>query len=171
MEGPEVRSLQAALVEKGYEPGATTGFFDDETESAVKAFQKAEGLSETGEADPETLAKLTGLVDRTLLLKMKNILKEEAVRPGLGAPPKSAGSGTALVPATTTQAISRVALFSNPLVLVGIGVAVGIAVMKLLPKDIPSFESCGAALNRDYEVLSDEDKPKSRKLKRSKRED
>mgnify|MGYP003598032175 FL=1 len=37
---------------------AATGTFDDATETAVKAFQKANGLTETGKIDAKTIKAL-----------------------------------------------------------------------------------------------------------------
>lgn len=68
--GSDVQSLQRDLYKKGYYPnhpdvlpydshGARTFIFDDETELAVKDFQRANGLPVTGIANEETREKLT----------------------------------------------------------------------------------------------------------------
>ena len=46
--GQAVRELQQALKGLGYDPGAVDGHFGPRTESAVKAFQKAQGLAVDG---------------------------------------------------------------------------------------------------------------------------
>ena len=46
--GQAVRELQQALKGLGYDPGAVDGHFGPRTESAVKAFQKAQGLTVDG---------------------------------------------------------------------------------------------------------------------------
>jgi peptidoglycan hydrolase-like protein with peptidoglycan-binding domain len=46
--GEVVRQLQQALKSLGYDPGAIDGQFGARTESAVKAFQKAQGIAVDG---------------------------------------------------------------------------------------------------------------------------
>lgn len=50
----KVASIQSRLKELGYYNGEETGDFDDATTEAVKAFQTANGLEETGVVDDET---------------------------------------------------------------------------------------------------------------------
>lgn len=57
-EGPEVMTLQKALVELGYLTGATDGKFGTATETAVKKFQEAKGLDADGIAGKKTLEAL-----------------------------------------------------------------------------------------------------------------
>ena len=52
--GDDVVKLQAALIELGYLDGAADGDYGNMTLAAVKAYQKALGLEETGIADEET---------------------------------------------------------------------------------------------------------------------
>ncbi len=54
----EVRALQKRLKELGYYTGTVDGDFGTGTEAAVKAFQKANGLTADGKAGKQTLAKL-----------------------------------------------------------------------------------------------------------------
>lgn len=56
--GDEVKALQDALKAKGYLAGASDGSFGSATASALKAFQRANGLSVTGVADEATLKAL-----------------------------------------------------------------------------------------------------------------
>lgn len=51
----DVRAMQQALIEMGYLDDAADGNFGRKTEAAVKAYQKAMGLIETGIADSATL--------------------------------------------------------------------------------------------------------------------
>jgi len=46
--GEAVRQLQQALKAVGYDPGAIDGDFGSRTETAVKAFQKAQGIAPDG---------------------------------------------------------------------------------------------------------------------------
>lgn len=59
--GPEVKSLQQALLKAGFRPGKADGDFGPGVEAAVMAFQRANGLLPDGVAGPVTLQKL-GLV-------------------------------------------------------------------------------------------------------------
>jgi peptidoglycan L-alanyl-D-glutamate endopeptidase CwlK len=56
--GDDVRSLQSALQQKGFNPGATDGIFGAGTEAAVLAFQQSEGLEADGIVGPKTAAAL-----------------------------------------------------------------------------------------------------------------
>ncbi len=56
----EVREMQKKLKELGYYKGSADGDFGPATEKAVKAFQKANGLTADGKAGQKTLAKLYG---------------------------------------------------------------------------------------------------------------
>ncbi|WP_312853935.1 S41 family peptidase [Thermoactinomyces mirandus] len=47
----EVKNMQLILDALGYHPGRTDGYFDSQTEQAVKAFQKKEGFAATGKLD------------------------------------------------------------------------------------------------------------------------
>ena len=55
-QGTSVKTLQEKLKALGYLIGAADGKYGAGTETAVKSFQKAAGLTETGTADPETLS-------------------------------------------------------------------------------------------------------------------
>lgn len=65
-EETRVRSLQKMLRHVGIEDGITeyilpiNGIFDQQTEDAVKAFQKEYGLNQSGIYDYETYSKLSG---------------------------------------------------------------------------------------------------------------
>ena len=56
----EVREMQKKLKELGYYKGSADGDFGPATEKAVKAFQKANGLTADGKAGEKTLAKIYG---------------------------------------------------------------------------------------------------------------
>lgn len=52
--GDDVRELQTRLTTLGYYKGKISGNYLEATRAAVRSFQKANGIEETGEADPET---------------------------------------------------------------------------------------------------------------------
>jgi hypothetical protein len=53
-----VRDVQQALNDKGYDPGAVDGQWGPATEDAVRRFQQASGLPQTGGLERSTLAAL-----------------------------------------------------------------------------------------------------------------
>ena len=55
-----VKAIQEALIQKGYLTGKANGYCGTDTVAAVKAFQKANDLTVTGQADTETLRLLLG---------------------------------------------------------------------------------------------------------------
>ena len=57
-EGPEVKEMQEALLKKGFDPKGIDGKFGPNTEKALKAFQKANGLVVDGKCGPKTKAVL-----------------------------------------------------------------------------------------------------------------
>ena len=75
----EVRQLQSRLKELGYYKGSADGDFGPATEEAVKAFQKANGLTADGKAGEKTLARLNG---------------SDAVRAGSGNSVSSSSGGS-----------------------------------------------------------------------------
>lgn len=56
--GVEVRKLQGRLAELGYYAGGVDGVYGETTVTAVKAFQRANGLSGDGQAGAQTQSKL-----------------------------------------------------------------------------------------------------------------
>lgn len=61
--GDEVKKMQESLISAGYSVGANgaTGQYDTDTQSALNAWKKANGLNEDGVADDSTLTKLYGV--------------------------------------------------------------------------------------------------------------
>ncbi len=57
-EGKEVAAIQEALKDRGLFNGEITGYYGAVTQSAVRKFQKQQGLTVDGIAGPQTLAKL-----------------------------------------------------------------------------------------------------------------
>lgn len=53
-----VKSLQKRLIALGFLSGSADGIFGEGTENAVKAFQRAAGLSQTGVCDVETATRM-----------------------------------------------------------------------------------------------------------------
>jgi hypothetical protein len=56
--GNRVRAAQGALQAMGYNPGPVDGVMGPRTATAIRAFQRAQRLPETGTLTPETLQRL-----------------------------------------------------------------------------------------------------------------
>lgn len=54
----DVKKAQEALKDKGHDPGSIDGVIGPQTRQAIRAFQNASALKETGRLDAETAAKL-----------------------------------------------------------------------------------------------------------------
>ena len=54
----QVRRVQQALKAQGHEPGPIDGVMGPQTQEALRAYQKAQNLTETGMLDPQTFEKL-----------------------------------------------------------------------------------------------------------------
>ena len=54
----QVRALQQALKDQGYDPGDIDGKMGPKTQAALRDYQQKQGLKATGRPDAETLAKL-----------------------------------------------------------------------------------------------------------------
>lgn len=56
--GAEVKAIQQALKDRGLFTADVTGYYGEQTQAAVKRFQKQQGISTTGVAGPQTLRAL-----------------------------------------------------------------------------------------------------------------
>jgi peptidoglycan hydrolase-like protein with peptidoglycan-binding domain len=56
--GGSVRAAQGELARLGYKPGPVDGVIGPRTSGALRAFQRAQQLPETGSLTPETLGRL-----------------------------------------------------------------------------------------------------------------
>jgi murein L,D-transpeptidase YcbB/YkuD len=54
----DISKAQAALKNQGHDPGSIDGVIGPQTQQAIRAFQNASGLKETGRLDAETAKKL-----------------------------------------------------------------------------------------------------------------
>ncbi|GAA4541897.1 N-acetylmuramoyl-L-alanine amidase [Pseudonocardia xishanensis] len=61
MSGDDVGQLQTRLLELGYDPGRPSGVFDEQTEAALRRFQREYGLAADGVCGPATLRALRQL--------------------------------------------------------------------------------------------------------------
>ncbi|MCU1663247.1 MAG: cell wall hydrolase/autolysin [Pseudonocardia sp.] len=100
MSGDDVVALQERLLELGYDPGRPGGVFDEQTEAALRKFQREYGLVPDGLCGPATLRslrqlgrKVTG--GRPHLLREQELLRQAGPRlrgkrivvdPGHGGP-------------------------------------------------------------------------------------
>jgi hypothetical protein len=61
MQGEDVKVLQQFLTDKGFYKGAVSGKFGRVTEKALKAYQLANNIPQTGILDAQTLSKMLGM--------------------------------------------------------------------------------------------------------------
>ncbi|MGH7325060.1 MAG: peptidoglycan-binding protein [Candidatus Rokuibacteriota bacterium] len=94
----QVRSAQQALKDKGHDPGSIDGVMGPQTQAALKDFQKAQGLKETGRLDAETMAQLG--VDTAAAASPRS--SDPSASPGGSAPTQSSKDPT--TPAKRPQA-------------------------------------------------------------------
>ena len=101
MAAEDVKSLQIMLKALGYDPGRTDGYFDTETEEALKDFQRNEGLPVTGRTNEATADQLEQRVrdmitdpanDRQLNRALDALRSRTGLEPG-EAVSADAGSG------------------------------------------------------------------------------
>jgi N-acetylmuramoyl-L-alanine amidase len=85
MSGDDVLALQERLVELGFDPGRPGGVFDEQTEQALRRFQREYGLVPDGLCGPATLRslrqlgrKVTG--GRPRLLREQEVLRQAGPR-------------------------------------------------------------------------------------------
>ncbi|WP_415536683.1 peptidoglycan-binding domain-containing protein [Dehalobacter sp. 4CP] len=93
MRGNDVRQLQIALIELGYNPGTPDGIFGPRTQATVMAFQQNNGLVQDGIVGPVTTAALNRTLTEPAFLKvgsrgpevatLQSILKELGYAPGM----------------------------------------------------------------------------------------
>lgn len=74
-QGEDVKKLQNALIEKGYDVGTSgaDGIYGTRTASAVTAYQKANGLSVDGEAGEQTMGSLYGTATQSTAEQTENV--------------------------------------------------------------------------------------------------
>ena len=61
----KVRAAQQALKDKGHDPGTIDGKMGPKTQSAIRDFQKAQGMEATGHLDAKTMQSLGMDGDKT----------------------------------------------------------------------------------------------------------
>lgn len=82
--GENVATLQGQLIALGHMKGTASGNFGDSTTSALKAFQKAEGIKATGIADQETQTRLRALAPQIIAAQLQE--QEKLASLGAGQP-------------------------------------------------------------------------------------
>ena len=73
----DVKKLQEALKAKGQDTGPVDSIMGPKTRAALKAFQKASGLKETGELDDQTAGKLGVERPKPAAKEVKKEVKEK----------------------------------------------------------------------------------------------
>ena len=74
-----IKSMQVMLSALGYDVDRKDGYFSDATEKALRAFQQAEGLKQTGKLDEETVAKLHGRTIEHISNPLHDIQLQKAI--------------------------------------------------------------------------------------------
>ena len=96
----EVKALQKRLKELGWYTGSADGDFGPATEAAVKAFQKANGLTADGKAGEKTLQKLNS--SSAISKKQANATPKPTAKPTAKTTPKRTPTPTPRRTATPT---------------------------------------------------------------------
>jgi murein L,D-transpeptidase YcbB/YkuD len=82
MASKEIKLIQNALAQKGFEPGVIDGVWGRRTEAAVRAFQQKNGLQIDGVVGPVTRAALLGAgiarLSRSVILRWYGLSKRSA---------------------------------------------------------------------------------------------
>ena len=98
-----VRSAQQALKQKGFDAGAIDGQFGPSTKSAVREFQQAQGLPQSGELDQQTLSALGVNKNQTAT---QDRASASATAPSTGTARQST-SGNATMPANASASYTK----------------------------------------------------------------
>lgn len=80
MNNEQVKNAQVILKGLGYEPGRTDGYFNESTETTVKAFQQEHDLDVNGKIDEKTAAKLEQAVMDELKKEKNDIQMQAAIK-------------------------------------------------------------------------------------------
>jgi peptidoglycan hydrolase-like protein with peptidoglycan-binding domain len=86
----DVRTAQQSLKDKGYDPGPIDGKMGMRTRTALRDFQKKEGLKATGRLDSETVAHLNGTSSGTA--SSPSATTSPSASPSTTAPPAASPS-------------------------------------------------------------------------------
>jgi hypothetical protein len=92
----DVRQAQTALKEKGQDPGPIDGIHGPRTSAALRSYQKAEKIKETGRLDSETKAHLIGG-------QASSTTTTPSASPTTSTPPAPATTGSPSAPAQTPE--------------------------------------------------------------------
>jgi Putative peptidoglycan binding domain len=88
----DVQNIKQALKAKGHNPGPMNGSMDNQTQQAIRDFQKANKLPVTGNVDKQTAAKLGVTIGST---GGSGVQTDRSSRPGSdSAAPRSGGSSS-----------------------------------------------------------------------------
>jgi peptidoglycan hydrolase-like protein with peptidoglycan-binding domain len=91
MSASDIKQVQQALKAKGHDAG-TSGVMDDKTREAIRAFQKAEGLTMTGTVDDKT-AQALGVSGKSSSGSGASGSRGSSGAPGTSGSSGAAGSG------------------------------------------------------------------------------
>ncbi|QKS72278.1 S41 family peptidase [Paenalkalicoccus suaedae] len=80
MNDDRIRQAQLMLEGVGFDPGRDDGYFDEETEAAVRSFQEQEGITANGELDAETAEKLQERLLEAVQDEANDLQRQEAIQ-------------------------------------------------------------------------------------------
>lgn len=80
MNNEQVKNAQEILAGIGFEPGRTDGYFNEATETAVKAFQRKNGMKVTGVINAKTAAALEDAARAEMKKQENDIQLQTALR-------------------------------------------------------------------------------------------
>jgi carboxyl-terminal processing protease len=75
----EIKTIQQMLVALGYQPGREDGYFDQQTQEAVLAFQKVQSLPATGIVEGKTTVRMMDLLEEKIQQNDTQLEKAKAV--------------------------------------------------------------------------------------------
>ncbi|MFC0187400.1 S41 family peptidase [Fictibacillus aquaticus] len=76
----QVKNAQIMLDGLGFSPGRTDGYFDEKTQTAVIAFQKANKLEPTGKVDAKTAGKMEGKIIEQIRSEKNDVQLQTAIQ-------------------------------------------------------------------------------------------
>ncbi len=96
----DVRQIQQALKDKGFDAGPIDGQLGPQTEQALRSFQQAQGLQATGQIDQKTMAALGVQAGQQ---SMQGATPSQGTKAQGGGAEQGAGGAATSAPSTTER--------------------------------------------------------------------